>query len=158
MDSCGIWYEGRVVEISDTRVKIRFLGWSSKWDVVYDMTSACLAPHRTFTSPWRDSIRVGDEIEYRVQTRWFRAHVVRCDSTHVHITYRAEHVVIVSRDSERLAPFGMHIPPFVYRKTHFCLNHPQWKKSQHGSHQSLYFITFPHIKASTLSTEMMVSL
>lgn len=154
MDSCGIWYEGRVVHREENRVKIRFLGWSSKWDAWYDLTSPCLAPRYTFTTPWRDSIHVGDDIEYKAHTRWFRAHVVECDRTHLHIRYRHDEIVIVSRTSEHLAPVGMHSPPFVYRTTYFCINHTQWKKSRHGSHQPLYFITYLRTKTSTLSTDV----
>jgi hypothetical protein len=154
MDSCGIWYEGRVIEITENRIKIRFLGWSSKWDAWYDVASPCLAPHHTFTSSWRDSIGVGDDIEYKAHTRWFRAHVVVCDSTHLHIRYRQDEIVIVCRVSERLGPVGVHSPPFVYRTEFFCLNHAQWKKSHDLSHPPLYFITYPHAKTSTLSTEI----
>uniref|UniRef100_A0A7S2W2S4 Ubiquitinyl hydrolase 1 n=1 Tax=Rhizochromulina marina TaxID=1034831 RepID=A0A7S2W2S4_9STRA len=63
LDSDKRWFESQVVDVEEDRVKIHYLGWSSKWDAWVPRGSPDLLPLHSRTTMWRQELGKGDDIE-----------------------------------------------------------------------------------------------
>ncbi|KAG7381526.1 hypothetical protein PHYPSEUDO_005944 [Phytophthora pseudosyringae] len=61
VDTDKKWYESRVIELSETQVKVHYRGWTAKWDEWVNRTSPRLARLHTKVPNWRD-FQIGDEV------------------------------------------------------------------------------------------------
>ncbi|KAK1942962.1 Ubiquitin carboxyl-terminal hydrolase 4 [Phytophthora citrophthora] len=74
------WYESRVIDLSDTKVKVHYRGWTAKWDEWINRTSTRLAPLHTKVRNWRnfqigDEVLVGKAIQGKSYPEWRVAHI-----------------------------------------------------------------------------------
>jgi len=93
-DTAGKWYEAIVRKVAEDTVTVHYVGWASRWNTTLRRyrTAAPIVgtpkavrppePLWSHTSPWRENVKIGDELEVReVQSlvqrpKWFRG-VVR---------------------------------------------------------------------------------
>ena len=98
-DNARTWYEAQIREVHDDKVKVHYFGWASRWDgwirrypaeknaageEVTPVPAGCMrgvsapAPLHSRALPWRELVKVGDEIEVREasslpsRAKWFR--------------------------------------------------------------------------------------
>lgn len=89
------WYDSRVakvypagsmdaelpahlMDIEEDTLKIHFMGWSSRFDIIFKRSSPKLAPLFSKVPVWR-KFRVGDKIEMRVDYSWYAVKVKEVD-------------------------------------------------------------------------------
>ena len=83
-DTEKTWYEAKIIDLNETRVKVHYMGWTSKWDAWHDRTALTLAPLHSEVTNWRD-FRVNDRVEYAVKVEgrsfpnWRMAKVIVVD-------------------------------------------------------------------------------
>ncbi|OQS04141.1 ubiquitin-specific protease [Thraustotheca clavata] len=58
------WFESKIVEVDENKVKVHFCSWHSKFDEVIDIDSEKLARLHSHTPQWREGIKEGDELDY----------------------------------------------------------------------------------------------
>lgn len=80
MDQTGLWCEARLVE--HTRPghgRFHFCCWEDRWDEILPLDSLRIQPVRTFTTAWRDALRVHSFVEYYRSSdeKWYKAVVIR---------------------------------------------------------------------------------
>jgi len=132
MDNQGIWYDARIVEIDNEKVRVHFHGWSSKWDIWYSLGVPMLAPSRTFTKPWREYLTVGTRVQFRYafpNNRWFDGVICGINGYAVDvmgIDDENPRMVTIDRYSESLCQEGVHGSKH-YRSSFFCLHHTRWR-------------------------------
>jgi hypothetical protein len=131
MDEEGIWYDARLVEIVNQKVRVHFFGWSSKWDIWYSLGVPMLAPSRTFTKPWREHLKVGTRVQFRYafhNIRWFDGVICGINGYAVDVMGIEDNprAVTIDRYSENLCQEGLHGSKH-YRSRFFCLHHKQWR-------------------------------
>ena len=73
------WYEAVVLDADSNSVLVHFVGWSSSFERRYRRTSACLAPHRSQTFPFRRWLQPGQALELLESAQWFLCDVVAVD-------------------------------------------------------------------------------
>jgi hypothetical protein len=136
MDTYGVWYEAVVVNVSPPqhdRVLVHFQGWDDNWNTWFPTTSKHLAPHRTFTKPWREQLEMHDLLEIRDQGRWHRARVqgILYTEEEIFISWyvRQYHSILfhsrwIHRNDPGLQPIGMHTHAYPreggYQYRYFC--------------------------------------
>lgn len=137
MDDCGIWYPGRILVVTDKKIRVNFKGWSSKWNRWYDKQDPGIAPAGTFVDSWRTKCKVGDPIEFRFpsqQSRWYEGVIVYHHGHEIVVKMKNEwdEVWTYPLQSEDLCAHGTHTKNYQegYRSTHFCVNHPAWWKKK----------------------------
>lgn len=136
MDSYGVWYEGCVLTAEIDRVEVHFLGWDERWNAWYSHDSKGIAPHRTFTRPWRHTLETLQLVEIRDMGRWHRAHIhaVNHEQSEVFVSWyvRLPASTIffsskwMSRDDVDLQPIGTHTYAYPYEGSYqhrfFCFH------------------------------------
>ncbi|KAG6965663.1 hypothetical protein JG687_00005293 [Phytophthora cactorum] len=75
LDTDSRWYEARIVDITDARVKVHYRGWSVKWDEWLSRTSPRLMPSHSKVSNWRkfqanDEVQVGEARPGKKRMLW----------------------------------------------------------------------------------------
>ncbi|RLN86385.1 hypothetical protein BBJ28_00005012 [Nothophytophthora sp. Chile5] len=118
MDTDKKWYESRVVDMDERRVKMHYRGWTVKWDEWLERTSVRLAPLHTKVANWRDfqvgdEVLAGKEVAGKSYPEWRTARVVACrrseeeDALQVQLEVDGEKQWRDAQD-ELLCPVGTH--------------------------------------------------
>eukprot|EP00523_Entomoneis_sp_CCMP467_P019717 CAMPEP_0168857200 /NCGR_PEP_ID=MMETSP0727-20121128/15605_1 /TAXON_ID=265536 /ORGANISM="Amphiprora sp., Strain CCMP467" /LENGTH=1184 /DNA_ID=CAMNT_0008911817 /DNA_START=100 /DNA_END=3654 /DNA_ORIENTATION=- len=93
-DVAGKWYEARVCNVTETSVKVHYIGWSSKWDTelkrwpdshVSGLANKLFPPASLWsrTPRWRERLTVGDIVEVRdtssllQRPKWYKGEIKR---------------------------------------------------------------------------------
>lgn len=115
-DTERMWYAAVVVDMTSAgdSVRVHFLGWTSRWDMWIERTSADLKPLFTHTTRWRSDLRIGASVEvcHRAADKalWYEGVVCDVESARVMISTRTEAGARwFARDSEELCEAGTHI-------------------------------------------------
>ncbi|EGZ18693.1 hypothetical protein PHYSODRAFT_503684 [Phytophthora sojae] len=118
LDTDKKWYEARVIDLSDTQVKVHYRGWTAKWDEWLTRTSARIAPLHTKVPNWRafkvgDEVLVGKEVDRKNYPEWRIGRVTDLKKSEMHDSLRIELDVDGSKrwvdaQNELLCPVGTH--------------------------------------------------
>ncbi|GMF36015.1 unnamed protein product [Phytophthora fragariaefolia] len=118
MDTDNKWYESRVIDLDDTRVKVHYRGWTAKWDEWLARTSHRIAPLHTKVPNWRafqvgDEVLVGKEVERKNYPEWRLGRVTDVQKSEADDSLRVELDVDGSKkwvdaQDELLCPVGTH--------------------------------------------------
>lgn len=118
MDCDGIWYEAVVRQVGKKRVLVHYCGWDERWDTWMSLSSWRLAPFRTFTRPWKETLGLGDRLEVRHRNKWYTA-VLRAKHGSTWTVEVENDAVLKNMDSDQerddMNPLGVHTR-FPYRK------------------------------------------
>lgn len=127
-DQQRAWLEARVLEVIPApgdamrdKLKVRFLGWSAKWDAYFLRESLQLARPYTFASPWRRGVRPGDAVEVMVNEAepgapWFQGWVLSMDWARLPPTLRI--VVPLPPSGERIVELPLDADSIAKPLTH----------------------------------------
>ncbi|RLN95725.1 hypothetical protein BBJ28_00005308 [Nothophytophthora sp. Chile5] len=118
LDTDMKWYESRVVDMDDQRVKVHYRSWTPKWDEWINRISPRIAPLHTKVPNWRDfevndEIMVGREVPDKNYPEWRNARVTACEVCGSDGTLRIEVNVDGNKQwmyaqDELLCPVGTH--------------------------------------------------
>ncbi len=107
------WYEGTVVGVTNTHLKVSFHAWKSEFDEWIPRMSQRILPRYSETSRWREQLDYGNRVEFNPpgDTRWYIAHIYNMNEMDITLQYFVKtifHVVKVSLFSKRLTYLGTH--------------------------------------------------
>jgi hypothetical protein len=113
LDTDSKWYEARVVDVTDARVKVHYRGWSTKWDEWLARTSARLMPLHSKVRDWRrfrvnDEVQVGETRPGKKRMLWRDARVLSTVKSLLVQLQIDDEVQWVEAQDERLCPPGTH--------------------------------------------------
>ncbi|CAK4401890.1 unnamed protein product [Aphanomyces euteiches] len=63
-DTSNTWYESRIVDTDEDKVKVHFLGWFEKWDWWISRESPTIKPLHSTCEEWRTRLSKGMMVEY----------------------------------------------------------------------------------------------
>ena len=127
----AIWREAIVIKKKHSRnepleptLKIHFISWNNKWDQWFYIKTNYIAKYHTKTIPWKNTLCVGDYIEYTrrynlehsVTTFWYKGQIIKIlPHTDMNTTYIIKDIndnhlnYYKTADSEYIAQKGTHI-------------------------------------------------
>lgn len=120
MDEYGYWWEARFVEWVDSeRGHFHFCTWEDRWNIVLPIDSPQIQPLHTFTRPWKESLRCGSQIEYRLENGlWCKG-----------IVYQRNHQNLLVTRADSSAYEKIHVFPIETEDIAFDGTHCFWPTS-----------------------------
>lgn len=85
MDNEGVWYEAKIIEITEQYYIVHFLSWSNKWDIKIPKNSYAIAKLYTFTPNWRKNIKINDLIDVKVKGLWYMGNIINKSKNYIWI-------------------------------------------------------------------------
>ncbi|KAI9980587.1 hypothetical protein PInf_009889 [Phytophthora infestans] len=113
LDTDSRWYEAKIVDITDARVKVHYRGWSVKWDEWLAKTSPRLMPKHSRVPNWRkfqvnDDVQVGDARPGKKRMLWRDGRVLATSTSLLVQIQVDDEIRWLDSEDERLCPPGTH--------------------------------------------------
>ncbi|ETK77527.1 hypothetical protein L915_16216 [Phytophthora nicotianae] len=113
LDTDSRWYEAKIVDITDSRVKVHYRGWSVKWDEWLAKTSPRLMPTHSRVPNWRkfqvhDAVQVGEARPGKKRMLWRDGKVLATSTSLLVQIQVGDEVRWLDSEDERLCPPGTH--------------------------------------------------
>jgi len=112
MDHDGRWWNAVILDTDRKGLyHVHYRGWASEWDAWVDQS--CLAPLFSRRKKWKETLRVGDEIEYKVYRKWYHGRIAEKSSTCVDLQCVINPDKALKRvdlSSDDIMPLGTHVP------------------------------------------------
>jgi len=114
MDNEGVWYEAKIIGITDEYYTVHFLSWSNKWDIKIAKKSYAIAKLYTFTPNWRKNIKKNDLIDIKIKNLWYVGDITDKSRNYVWIKVKTLKNSLTSQIFKKL----IHDDSIAMHKTH----------------------------------------
>jgi len=140
MDEAGVWYEG-IYEGGENHTA-RFLSWGPYYNIQLQPDIPNFAPKGTFVLPWRNCLKVGQRIEYKIDLKWYEGYIQSISDNNkdliLEIPFEQETLFINTHNEHWNLSNGIHtFQRKKYVKTHYVLN-PRFFTTSTTTYPPLY--------------------